>query len=180
MAAISASAVKELRERTGAGMMDCKHALAETKGDMEKAIDYLREKGIAKAAKKASRSAKDGRVFCYIHTNAKIASMVELNCETDFVAKTDEFQELGQSLMQVAASAPLFVSSEEVPEDVVEREKKFIASRLLKKASLRILWTELLKEKCRSILKHHAFLIRPIFAMAIKINDLIIEHIAKL
>ena len=92
---ISAGAVKELRNRTGAGMMDCKNALVEHKGDMEKAIDYLREKGLARAAKRADRKAAEGRVFSYIHTNGKLGALLELNCETDFVAKTDEFQNLG-------------------------------------------------------------------------------------
>ena len=90
MAEISAGVVKELRERTGSGMMDCKKALAETNGDVEKAIDYLREKGLAKAAKKASRTASDGRIFHYVHNNFKVGALLELNSETDFVAKTDE------------------------------------------------------------------------------------------
>ena len=98
MAEISAGAVKELRERTGSGMMDCKKALAETNGDVEKAIDYLREKGLAKAAKKASRTASDGRIFHYVHNNFKVGALVELNSETDFVAKTDEFNELGHEI----------------------------------------------------------------------------------
>ncbi|WP_286952928.1 MULTISPECIES: translation elongation factor Ts [Aminobacterium] len=182
MAAISASAVKELRERTGAGMMDCKHALAETKGDMEKAIDYLREKGIAKAAKKASRSAKDGRVFCYIHTNAKIASMVELNCETDFVAKTDEFQELGHELaMQVAASAPLFVSSEEVPEDVVEREKEIYRQQALVEGKPANIVDRIAEGKVQKYFETSCLLDQAYIRDGDKkINDLIIEHIAKL
>lgn len=102
MPAITAAIVKELRERTGSGMMDCKKALAETDGDMEKAIDYLREKGLAKAAKKAERTAKDGRVFYHVTDDGKLGAMVELNSETDFVAKTDEFNALGDALkMQV-------------------------------------------------------------------------------
>ena len=96
MAEISAAVVKELRERTGSGMMDCKKALAETGGDMEKAIDYLREKGLAKAAKKAERTASDGRVFQCVSEDGKLGALLELNSETDFVAKTDEFNELGR------------------------------------------------------------------------------------
>ncbi|MDR1742019.1 MAG: translation elongation factor Ts [Synergistaceae bacterium] len=129
---IAASAVKELRERTGAGMMDCKAALSETGGNMEKAIDYLREKGLAKAAKKAARTASDGRVFHYVHTNFKIGSLVELNSETDFVAKTDEFNALGHELaMQVAAANPLYLKPEDVPEEDLEREKAIYRQQLI-------------------------------------------------
>jgi len=129
---ICAGAVKELRDRTGAGMMDCKHALAETGGDVEKAIDYLREKGLAKAAKKASRAASDGRVFSYIHTNGKLGALVELNCETDFVAKTDEFQSLGHELcMHIAAAAPQFLTSEEVTGEILEREREIYRQQAL-------------------------------------------------
>ncbi|MGI6784182.1 MAG: translation elongation factor Ts [Aminivibrio sp.] len=129
---ISAGAVKELRERTGAGMMDCKNALVEHKGDVEKAIDYLREKGLARAAKRASRSASDGRVFSYIHTNGKLGTLLELNCETDFVAKTDEFQNLGRELcMQIAAAAPQFLTPEDVSAEVLEREREIYRQQAL-------------------------------------------------
>ena len=122
MAEINAAIVKELRERTGSGMMDCKKALAESGGDMEKAIDYLREKGLAKAAKKADRAASDGRVFQYIHTNFKVGALLELNSETDFVAKTDEFNHLGHEIcMQIAAANPQYVRPEDVPEDVLQQ-----------------------------------------------------------
>src|SRR6056297_761579 len=101
---VDAKTVKELRDRTGSGMMDCKNALRETDGDIEKAVDFLREKGLAKAAKKAGRTASEGNIFSYIHTNGKIGTLVELNCETDFVARTDEFQELGKEIaMHIAA-----------------------------------------------------------------------------
>lgn len=128
---ISASLVKELRERTGAGMMDCKKALAECGGDTEKAIDYLREKGLAKAAKKASRNAKDGRVFSYIHNTGKVGVLVEIDCETDFVGRTEEFQELGHEVaMHIAASAPLYLNPEAVPAEDLEREKDVYRSQL--------------------------------------------------
>lgn len=106
MAEISAAVVKELRERTGSGMMDCKKALAETGGDMEKAIDYLREKGLAKAAKKAERTASDGRIFQHVSADGKLGVLLELNSETDFVAKTDEFNALGQKIVSQLAAAP--------------------------------------------------------------------------
>ncbi len=129
---ISDGAVKELRDRTGAGMMDCKNALVEHKGDVEKAIDYLREKGLARAAKRASRAAADGRVFSYIHTNGKLGTLLELNCETDFVAKTDEFQTLGHELcMQIAAAAPLFLTPEDVSAEVLEREREIYRQQAL-------------------------------------------------
>ncbi len=130
MAEISAAMVKELRERTGAGMMDCKKALAEVQGDIEKAVDYLREKGQAAAAKKASRIAAEGLVESYIHGGGRIGVLLELNCETDFVAKTDEFKALARDLaMQVAASKPEFVRKEEVPADMIAKEKEILAAQ---------------------------------------------------
>jgi elongation factor Ts len=112
---VSASAVKELREKTGAGMMDCKKALAETGGDVPKAIDFLRQKGLASAAKKADRVVTDGAVGAYVHAGGKIGVLVEINCQTDFVARTTEFQALLKDVaMQVAAASPRFVRREEV------------------------------------------------------------------
>jgi elongation factor Ts len=122
--AITATLVKELREITGAGMMDCKAALAETNGDLEKAIDYLRTKGMASAAKKSGRVAAEGVVGSYIHAGGKIGVLVEINCETDFVARTDDFQEFVRDVaMHIAAADPRFVSRDEVTADVLEREK---------------------------------------------------------
>jgi elongation factor Ts len=121
---VTAQMVKELRERTGAGMMDCKAALAETDGDMEKAIDLLRKKGMASAAKKAGRVAAEGAVGSYIHAGGKIGVLVEVNCETDFVARTEQFQELVKDIaMHVAAADPRFVAREEVTPEVLERER---------------------------------------------------------
>ena len=121
---VTAQMVKELRERTGAGMMDCKAALAETGGDMDKAVDLLRKKGLAAAAKKAGRVAAEGVVGSYIHAGGKIGVLIEVNCETDFVAKTEEFQQLVRDIaMHVAASEPRFVRLEEVTADVLERER---------------------------------------------------------
>lgn len=121
---ITAGMVKDLRERTGVGMMECKQALVECRGDAEKAVVHLRERGLMTAAKKAGRTATDGTVTAYIHAGGKIGVLLELNCETDFVAKTDEFQALAHDLaMQVAAACPLWVRKEEVPEEVVSRER---------------------------------------------------------
>lgn len=132
MAEISASMVKELRERTGAGMMDCKKALAETGGDMEKAIEFLREKGLAAAAKKAGRVAAEGIVEAYIHGAGRIGVLVEINCETDFVAKNEDFRGLARDIaMQIAAAKPEFVRREEVSQDVIEKEKEILRAQAL-------------------------------------------------
>ncbi|MCL0032567.1 translation elongation factor Ts [Peptococcaceae bacterium] len=123
MSNIPAKLVKELRERTGAGMMDCKKALAEAGGDIDKAVNLLREKGLAAAAKKAGRVAAEGVVSSYIHGDGRIGVLVEVNCETDFVAKTDEFKELVKDIaMQIAAAKPEYVRREDVPESVIEKE----------------------------------------------------------
>ena len=120
---ITANAVKDLREKTGAGMMDCKKALTETQGDFEKAVVWLREKGMSQVAKRSGRSANQGAIASYVH-GGKLGVLVEVNCETDFVAKTDDFQGLGKELaMQVAASSPKYVTKEEVPAAEVEQEK---------------------------------------------------------
>ena len=129
---ISAQDVKELRERTGAGMMDCKKALSDTDGNVEKAIDLLREKGLAAAAKKAGRIAAEGLVEAYIHGAGRIGVLVEINCETDFVAKTDDFKELCRDFaMQVAASNPDYVRREDVPEEVLEHERTIARQQAL-------------------------------------------------
>ncbi|WP_243312072.1 translation elongation factor Ts [Fundidesulfovibrio agrisoli] len=124
MAQISASVVKELRDRTSAGMMDCKKALEACNCDPEKAIAWLREKGLAKAAKKAGRSTSEGVIGSYIHSNGKIAVLVEVKCETDFVARGEKFQEFARNVaMQIAAANPICVSSEQVPADVLAKER---------------------------------------------------------
>jgi elongation factor Ts len=135
MATISAEAVKELRERTGAGFMDCKRALEETEGDMDKAIARLREKGLAAAAKKADRDAKDGLVESYIHPGNRVGVLIEVNCETDFVARTDDFRKLVRDLaIQVAGLAPMYVEVERIPEaDIAEKRAQLFAAEELKK-----------------------------------------------
>ena len=123
----TAQDVAKLRTMTGAGMMDCKKALTETDGDMDKATVWLRENGIASASKKAGRIAAEGSVFSYIHMNGKIGVLLEINCETDFVAKSEQFQTLGKDIaMQIAASKPLYVSREEVPAEKLEEEKEIL------------------------------------------------------
>ena len=129
---ITAALVKELRERTQAGMMDCKKALVETKGDMDKAIEYLREKGLAANAKKAGRIAAEGMVDSYIHMGGKIGVLLEVNCETDFVAKTETFKNLCHDLaLQIAASNPLFVSKQDVPQENLEKEREILRAQAL-------------------------------------------------
>ena len=129
---VNASTVKELREKTGAGVMDCKKALAECAGSLEKAVDYLRQKGLAAAAKKMSRVAAEGLVGAYIHAGGKIGVMVELNCETDFVARTPEYQALLKDIaMQVAAASPRYIRREDVPAEEVERERAIYRSQVL-------------------------------------------------
>ncbi len=122
---VSASMVKDLREKTGAGMMDCKKALAESGGNFEKAVDYLRQKGLATAARRAGRVASEGQIGSYVHAGGKIGVMVEVNCETDFVAKTDDFQAFAKDIaMHIAASSPLYIQRENVPPEVFDRERE--------------------------------------------------------
>ena len=121
---IDAKLVKTLRDKTGAGMMDCKKALVESDGNLENAVDYLRKSGVAKAEKKGVRETKDGLVYSYIHAGGQLGVLVELNCETDFVAKTDDFSDLGHNFaMQIAATNPMAIDRESIPEDVIAREK---------------------------------------------------------
>ncbi len=121
---ITSQMVKELRDKTNAGMMDCKRALEETEGDLEKAVDLLRQKGLSVAAKRADRATSEGNIECYVHAGGKLAVMVEVGCETDFVAKTDDFLAFSKDIaMHIAAVGPLAISREEVPQDMVERER---------------------------------------------------------
>ena len=130
MAEVTATLIKDLRERTGSGMADCKKALVEVDGDVDKAIDYLRAKGLAKAAKKAGREATEGAVISYIHGGGRIGVLVEINCETDFVGKNDDFQGFARDVaIQIAAMNPLFVSKDEVPADVIEKERTVLVAK---------------------------------------------------
>jgi elongation factor Ts len=125
MAAINAEMIKELRARTNAGIMDCKEALQEADGDLEKAVDYLRKKGLATALKRAGRETSEGVINAYIHAGGRIGVLVEVNCETDFVAKTDEFRDLVKNLaMHVAATKPLGIGREDIPEEILRREEE--------------------------------------------------------
>ena len=132
MANITAAMVKELREKSGAGMMDCKSALSECDGDLEKAVDFLRKKGIATAAKRAGRATSEGTVQSYIHMGGKIGVMVEVNCETDFVAKTDDFKDFAKNIaMHVAATSPVGIVPEDVPQEVIDREREIYKAQVI-------------------------------------------------
>lgn len=129
---VTASLVKELREKTGVGMMDCKRALVETDGDLEKAVDYLREKGLSKAAKKADRVTAEGLVASYIHGNGRIGVLVEVNCETDFVARSEDFQQLVKDVaMQIAATNPRYLTREDVPQEAIDHEREVLRQQAL-------------------------------------------------
>ena len=128
---VSATMVKDLREKTGAGMMDCKKALAESAGNFEKAVDYLRQKGLATAARRAGKVASEGQIGSYVHAGGKIGVMVEVNCETDFVAKTDDFRSFAKDVaMHIAASSPLYIQRENVPPEALEREREIYRAQV--------------------------------------------------
>jgi elongation factor Ts len=179
--AVDTEAVKELRVRTGAGMMDCRNALAECE-DIEKAIDYLREKGLAKAAKKAERVAAQGSVFSYIHLNAKIGVLLELNCETDFVAKTDEFKKLGHELcMQVAAANPQYISVEDVSAEDLEREKQIYRNQALEEGKPADIIDRIADGKINAFYQDNCLLEQNyIRDPKVKVKDLVVADIAKM
>ena len=147
---ITSDMVKELRVKTGAGMMDCKEALAAADGDFEKAIDYLRKKGMSAATKRSSKAAKDGTVASYIHMGGKIGLMVEVNCETDFVAKTEDIQSMARDIaMHVAASNPLFVRADEIPVETLEREKSIYREQLTAEKKPEKIWDKIIEGKLK-------------------------------
>ncbi len=147
---ITSEMVKELRVKTGAGMMDCKEALRASDGDFEKAIDFLRKKGMSAATKRSSKAAKDGTIASYIHMGGKIGVLVEVNCETDFVAKTDDFQAMAKDLaMHVAASNPTYVKAEEIPESALAREKEIYKSQLLEEKKPEKIWDKIIEGKLK-------------------------------
>ncbi len=178
---ITASLVKELREKTGAGMLDCKNTLEKTEGDLEKAIDLLREKGLASASKKAGRIASEGLVDSYIH-GGRIGVLIEVNAETDFVSKTDEFKEFVRDMaMQVAAANPQYVSKEDVPEEVAEREKHVLIQQAMNEGKPENIAQKMVEGRMGKFyeeicLLEQAFIKDP----SIKIKDILNEQIAKI
>lgn len=177
---ITAAMVKELRERTEAGMMDCKKALQETNGDMEAAVAYLREKGLAAAAKKAGRLASEGLVEAYIHGMGRIGVLVEVNCETDFVAKTDKFKELCHDIaMQIAATRPQYVSREEVPAEVIEQEKAILRAQALNEGKPEKIVDKMVEGRIEKYYKEVCLLEQPFIKDPdITVGDLVTQAIA--
>lgn len=179
---ISASLVKELRERTGAGMMDCKKALSETGGDIEKASDYLREKGLAAAAKKSGRIAAEGLVEAYIHGAGRIGVLVEVNCETDFVAKTEEFKALARDVaMQIAATKPEFVRREEVPAEAVEKEREILRAQALNEGKPEKIVDKMVEGRIEKYYKEVCLLEQPFIKDPdVTVKQLLTDKIAKI
>lgn len=179
---INANMVKELRERTGVGMMDCKAALVDADGDMDKAIEILRTKGLAKAAKKAGRVASDGTVEAYIHMGGRIGVLVEVNSETDFVAKTDEFHALCRDIaMQIAASKPEYVRREEVPAEVIESEKRILTQQALNEGKPEKVIEKMVEGRIEKFYKENCLLEQPFIKDTDKsVQEIINEKIMKL
>jgi elongation factor Ts len=179
---ISANQVKELREKTGAGMMDCKKALIEANGDMEKATEILREKGLAAAAKKAGRIAAEGLVEAYIHMGGKIGVLVEINCETDFVAKTEEFKELARDIaMQIAAYSPQYVRREEVPQEIIEKEREIYKQQAINEGKPEHIAEKMVEGRLNNFFKEVCLLEQAFIKDADKtVEQLVKEKIAKI
>ncbi|HAA26114.1 MAG TPA: elongation factor Ts [Ruminiclostridium sp.] len=182
MMEITAGMVKELREMTGSGLMDCKRALVESNGNMEKAVEYLREKGLATVAKKAGRIAAEGIVDSYIHGGGRIGVLVEVNIETDFAAKNTEFRELVRDIaMQVAASNPLYVSREEIPPEVVEKEKEILKAQAMNEGKPEQIAEKMVAGRLEKYYKQVCLLEQPFIKDTDKtVLDVINEKIAKI
>jgi elongation factor Ts len=183
MASIDANQVKQLREATGAGIMDAKRALTETGGDFDAAVKALREKGIASAAKKADRSASEGAIGMYVHTDGKQAALVEVNCETDFVARTEDFKQLCRDLaMQVVAMKPLYVRREEVPAELIEAEKKIYEAQAAEEGKPEAIQAKIAEGRLNKEFYQAACLMDQPFVKEQKqtIEQLVKESIAKL
>ncbi|MDP4126351.1 MAG: translation elongation factor Ts [Bacillota bacterium] len=182
MAAISAALVKELRERTGAGMMDCKKALTECDGDMEKASDFLREKGRAAAAKKEGRVAAEGTVEAYIHGGGRIGVLLEVNCETDFVARGDEFKALVRDLgMHIAAANPQYLNKEEVPAEVLQHEKDILKAQALNEGKPEKIVEKMVEGRIEKFYKEVCLLEQPFVKDPDKsVRELVLDKTAKI
>lgn len=181
MSKISASLVKELREKTGAGMLDCRNALQETDGDLDKAVDLLREKGLSKAAKKSSRIAAEGLVESYIH-GGRIGVLVEVNSETDFVAKTDEFKDFVKEIaMQIAASSPKYVTRDEVPEEIINHEKEVLTQQAMNEGKPQNIAEKMVEGRIEKFYKEIVLLEQPFIKDPDKsIETMLNEKIAKI
>jgi len=180
--AVTAKQVKELREKTGAGMMDCKQALTETEGDLEKAVDYLRQKGLAQAQKKSSRVTSQGVIDSYIHAGGKIGVLLEVNCETDFVARTDEFLSLVHDVaMQIAASAPRCVRRDEVTKEDLEREREIYTAQAKEQGKPEKIIEKIVDGKMEKYYAENCLLEQPFVKDTDKtVEDLVKEKIASI
>ncbi|NOZ91709.1 translation elongation factor Ts [bacterium 3DAC] len=173
---ITAQMVKQLREMTGAGMMDCKKALQEAGGDFDKAVKILRERGLAKAAKKAGRTAKEGMIHAYIHGGGRIGVMVEVNCETDFVARTDDFKNLVNDIaLHIAAYAPRWVKREDVPEEIIEQEKEIYRKQALQEGKPEHVVEKIVEGKMKNFYKENVLMEQPF----VKDEDKTVEEVIK-
>lgn len=176
---ITASMVKELRTKTGAGMMDCKEALADSNGDFEKAVEYLRKKGMSAATKRSSKAAKEGTIASYIHMQGRIGVMVEVNCETDFVAKTDDFKALAKDIaMHIAATNPTYVSADQIPDDVIAVEKDIYRTQAAQEKKPEKIWDKITEGKLKKFneevcLLDQKFIKNPDISVGALINNLI-------
>ncbi len=182
MSTISATMVKELREMTGAGMMDCKEALSQTGGDQKKAIDFLRKKGLATAQKRAGRATSAGVIYSYIHMGGKIGVMVEVNCETDFVAKNDSFQEFAKNIaMHIAAANPVSIRPEEVPEEIIAKEKEIYKAQAAELGKPAQVAEKIAEGKLNKFFKDNCLLTQPyVRDPNLTISDVLNELIGKI
>jgi len=182
MAEITAAMVKELRDQTGSGMMDCKNALSETDGDISQALDFLRKKGLAKAQKRAGRATSEGLIYSYIHAGAKIGVMVEVNCESDFVAKTDDFQEFAKNVaMHIAAINPAGLNPEDIPQEVVNREREIYRSQALEQGKPENIVDEIVEGQVQRFYKDSCLMSQPYIKDTKKtIAEMITEKIGKI
>jgi len=182
MATISAATVKELREKTGAGIMDCKEALSECNGDISKAVDFLRKKGLATAAKRASRATTEGIVESYIHMDSKLGVLVEINCETDFVAKNDDFKEFAKNIaMHITATNPVGIRQEDVPKETMDKEKEIYRAQVLEMGKPEKIVDKIVEGKLKKYFKDNCLMNQAyVRDPNITIEDLLNEMVAKI
>jgi elongation factor Ts len=182
MSTISATMVKELREKTGAGIMDCKGALAECDGDMSQAIDFLRKKGLATAAKRAGRAMTEGIIESYIHMDNKLGVLVEVNCETDFVAKNDDFKEFAKNIaMHIAATNPVGIRPEDIPEEILDREKEIYRGQVLEMGKPEKIADKIVEGKMQKYFKENCLMNQAyVRDPDMTVEDLLNEMIAKI
>jgi elongation factor Ts len=182
MAKISAATVKELREKTGAGIMDCKEALSESNGDISKAVDFLRKKGLATAAKRAGRATTEGIVESYIHMDSKLGVLVEINCETDFVAKNDDFKEFAKNIaMHITATNPVGIRQEDVPKETIDKEKEIYRAQVLEMGKPEKMVDKIVEGKLKKYFKDNCLMNQDyVRDPNITIEDLLNEMVAKI